>query len=230
MSFKLISYSVAFAMSLTSVALFIILLLLSTVQTNVHKDSGSVPVSSMYNFKEHISKIIRKQSSIIQILLDKIQTKAHNVLVKLKHAEDINTMRVNAFSKHDGRDHILDAKRNKAEEHQIESPMKVFRKDGTSEVVTKPRSFNSLYTSTGFGVSGNSNYGPLTYHHHSIGFDPINIVVSVSILSFLLQALQGLLARARLSNAMVEARSYDLKKDSTVNRERKGLKSLRHLK
>ncbi|KAG7299071.1 hypothetical protein JYU34_017548 [Plutella xylostella] len=100
--------------------------------------------------------------------------------------------------------------------YQLEAPelqKKITQDTKTTDEESKElsRSFSSHYANTGYGTSGTGGYTGLqsTYHHHSIGFDPINIVVSVSLLSFLIQALQGLLTRSRLPTPVTEARYLD---------------------
>lgn len=195
-------------MSLFSVIVFIIILLLTTVKSETQRDQPSTN-TSILNFKEFMSNMIKKQSSKIQILLNNIETKAKSVLKK------IETMKHDSKNnKH--KDIANNIKRDVRNEHQIESPISKKVATSTEASYAELRSFNTHYTMapTGYGASGNGHYGGAasTYHHHSIGFDPINIVVSMSLLSFLLQAIGGLLSRIRLpmlSTPVVEARSRD---------------------
>lgn len=186
-------------MSLLSIAIFIAIIILTTVKPDREDMPAFVP--SIQNYKENLSKskITKEQMKIAKHKINQ---------EKIKKSYEGNIVERNGYSK-----------TNKIEEHQIESPIQV--KDKPTGVAAKPRTFNSHFTSTGFGVTSNSYYGSPVYHHHAIGFDPINIMVSVSIVSFLLQALQGLLARARLPTAVVEARGLNLK---SSNLQRKNLK------
>lgn len=210
MSVKLINCtSVTFTMSLLSFAIFLILLLISTAKSIAEKDGTTPPTPSVQNFKEFVTNMIKDQSSKIQTLLKKIQINAQSVLTKIENMkQDSRTkykkMGISAFRPFGFLNNNL-----QYEERQVESPIKK-NMDGieaSTEPVAEARSFNTHYGTSSYGVSANANYGHLpTYHHHSIGFDPINIVVSVSLLSFILQALQGLLSRTRLPTAVVEAR------------------------
>ncbi|OWR47499.1 hypothetical protein KGM_203175 [Danaus plexippus plexippus] len=155
-----------------------------------NKESSNVALSSRY-VKDYMTSVVKEQSSKIQMLLKKIQSNALSVLKRIRN--------INLQTK-------IGAKRNLDEaEYQVKSPIAEVRKVIVQEKANS-RNYNSHYLSTGFGTSGSSNYGMSTYHHHSIGFDPINIVVSMSLLSFLLQALQGFL-RTRLPTPVIEARS-----------------------
>ncbi|CAB3254867.1 unnamed protein product [Arctia plantaginis] len=191
-------------MSLLSVAFFLLFLMVTTVKADINQKLPQ-STSSAQNFKEFVANIIQEQSSKIQTLLKKIQTNAQSVLEKIgniKHDSKINKRKLHLKS-YLGR-----------ESQQIESPVV----NTAIEAISEARNFNNHYSPTGFGTSGSQSYGTPhsygtshsygapTYHHHSIGFDPINIVVSMSLLSFLLQALQGLLGRARLPTPVVEAR------------------------
>lgn len=198
-------------MSLFSVIVFIIIVLLTTVKTGIQKDQHSTQ-SSGFKFKEFMSNMIKEQSLKIQMLLKKIQTNSKSVLNKIEtmKQDTNNNKNKEANNKKEG-------VRN---EHQIESPILKKVATSTETNYAESRSFNPHYTMapSGYGTSGNGHYGGATstYHHHSIGFDPINIVVSMSLLSFLLQALGGLLTRTRLptlSTPVVEARSRDAVQD-----------------
>ncbi|KOB67161.1 hypothetical protein OBRU01_11624 [Operophtera brumata] len=139
--------------------------------------------------------MIKEQSTKIQTLLMKIQTNAQSVLEQIDNIKETKNNRkklINVFKN--------------SEIGQVESPLKAPALD-TQE--SEARNFNNHYAATSYGASGYANYGTPTYHHHSIGFDPINIVVSMSLLSFLLQALQGLLSRTRAPTPVVEARSLN---------------------
>lgn len=196
---------VTITMSLLSVALFLIFLMVTTVKSDVNQKLPQ-STSSVQNFKEFVANIIQEQSSKIQTLLKKIQTNAQSVLEKIENIKNDSKMNKRKLN--------LKSYLGK-ESQQIESPVM----DTAVEAISEARNFNNHYSSTGFGTSGSQNYGTPhsyatsynygapTYHHHSIGFDPINIVVSMSLLSFLLQALQGLLGRARLPTPVVEARA-----------------------
>lgn len=195
-------------MSLFSVIVFIIILLLTTVKSEIQKEQPSTNPSAL-NFKEFMSNMIKEQSSKIQMLLKKIQINAKNVLKK------IETMKQD-IKNNKNKDIANNIKKDIRNEHQIESPISKKVATSTETSYAESRSFNTHYTMapSGYGTSGNGHYGGATstYHHHSIGFDPINIVVSMSLLSFLLQALGGLLTRTRmpmLSTPVIEARSRD---------------------
>lgn len=193
-------------MSLLSLALFIIILMLTTVKADLQNNNP--PSSSVQNFKVFVANMIKEQSSKIQTLLKKIQTNAQSVLEKIDNMKQDNKLNKRK----------LDIKTNGVRDgHQIESPVLKNNEliDTSVDGIAESRSFNNHYSSSGYGVSGNANYGVPTYHHHSIGFDPINIVVSMSLLSFLLQALQGLLGRTRLPTPVVEARTLNPIQDWT---------------
>lgn len=195
-------------MSLFSVIVFIIILLLTTVKTEIQKEQPSTN-PSVLNFRDFMSNMIREQSSKIQLLLKKIQSNAKNVLKRIETLKQDSKNNKN-------KDIANNIKKYVRNEHQIESPITKKIATSTEANYAESRSFNSHYSMapSGYGTSGNGHYGGATstYHHHSIGFDPINIVVSMSLLSFLLQALGGLLSRTRmpmLSTPVVEARSRD---------------------
>lgn len=193
-------------MSLFTVIVFIIILLLTTVKSEIQQDQPSK--NPVMNFKEFMSNVIKEQSSKIQTLLKKIQTNSKNVLKKIETMkQDTKNNKNKGIANNVKRENV----RN---EHQIESPIPKKVATSTEASYAESRSFNSHYTMnpSGYGTSGSGHYGGATstYHHHSIGFDPINIVVSMSLLSFLLQTLGGLLSRNRmpmLSTPVVEARS-----------------------
>lgn len=189
------------------------------MKSEVQKNQPTT-TSSMLNFKAIMSNMIKEQSSKIQMLLKNIQMSAKNVLKKIGTMKQDNKNNKN-------KDIANNIKRHVRNEHQIESPISKKVATSTEANYAEPRSFNNHYTMapSGYGASGNGHYGGApssTYHHHSIGFDPINIVVSMSLLSFLLQALGGLLSRTRmpmLSTPVVEARRLEtvhewLKKNS----------------
>ncbi|GBP14830.1 hypothetical protein EVAR_75422_1 [Eumeta japonica] len=147
--------------------------------------------ASVQKFKDFFSNAIRDQSKRIQGLFEKIQSNAKIMLRKLNYV------------KSDGGASANNMKR-------VASPPAV---ETAVSGVTRPlksgvRNYGGAhYPSTGYGApNANSNHGAPSYHHHSIGFDPLNIVLSVSLLSFLLQALQGLLSRTRLPTPVVEAK------------------------
>ncbi|VVD00514.1 unnamed protein product [Leptidea sinapis] len=175
------------AMSL--ICIFAVILIINIVPSQ----SINTKISLHQTIKDMAMKIIKDQSLKIQDLLEKIQSNAQSVLQKLKnvsqHTEITNS----------------ESKTSYDEMYQIEAPAIDLKEVSDTSV---GRSFSAPYIPTGYGVSGNANYGGLTYHHHSIGFDPINIVVSVSILSFLLQALHGLLLRVR-PTPVVEAKNLE---------------------
>lgn len=205
------------AMSLLSVVVFIIILLLTTVKSDTQNKKTSTPPSTAMTFKEFMTNMINEQSLKIQSLLKKVQTNAQVVLTK------IESMKQNLkFNKQYPKKVLSTDIHREIEtgEHQLESPLLQNSEETASNGENfQSRSFTTHYASpTGYGVSGNANYGAgtpttSTYHHHSIGFDPINIVVSVSLLSFLLQALQGLLTRTRLPTPVVEAKSLNAVED-----------------
>lgn len=188
-------------MSLLSLAFFIIILMFTTVKADLQNNNPTTS-SSVQNFKIFVANMIKEQSSKIQTLLKKIQTNAQSVLEKINNMKQDTKLNKGK----------LDIKINGGkEEHQIESPVLKSNEviDTSVDAIAESRTYNNHYSSSGYGVSGNANYGAPTYHHHSIGFDPINIVVSMSLLSFLLQALQGLLGRTRLPTPVVEARTLN---------------------
>lgn len=184
-------------MSLLSVLVFVIILLLTTVKSDM-KEPQTTPI----NFKEYMSNVIKEQSSKIQQLLKKIQTNAKSVLKKIDNIkQDSSTRQKDVTAK------------TEDPERQVESPLAKLEPVTTISNV-ESRSFGAThYTTTGYGVSGNGNYGghgtAPAYHHHSIGFDPVNIMVSLSLLSFLLQALQGLLSRTTMPTPVVQGRGFN---------------------
>lgn len=207
-------------MSLFSVIVFIIILLLTTVKTEIKKEQPSTH-PSVLKLKEFMSNMIKEQSLKIQMLLKKIQTNSKNALKKIETMKQDTTNDRNKNIANNIRKYVWD-------EHQIESPISKKIATSTEANYAESRSFNTHYTMapSGYGTSGNGHYGGATstYHHHSIGFDPINIVVSMSLLSFLLQALGGLLTRTRLpmlSTPVVEARSRDAVQEWLVQNEKK---------
>lgn len=197
-------------MSLLSFTIFISFVFLSMASPNIENKITSTKQSTIQNFKEFVTNMIKDQSSKIQTLLKKVQINAQSVLKKIENMKQDSLQREK--KKHD----LLPfhpfnfvKKDVQNQERQVESPIKnVGGIDMSTEAIAESRSFPSHYGASSYGTSGNGNYGGNhpTYHHHSIGFDPINIVVSVSLLSFLLQALQGLLSRTRLPTQVVEAR------------------------
>ncbi|CAH2084644.1 unnamed protein product [Euphydryas editha] len=186
-------------MSLFSVILFVILLL-NIAKSDIQKGRAMNVTSSIRNFKEYMSRMIKEQSSKIQILLKKIELSAQTVLKRIRNMNEKSKI-VNKIHPHKIKNKIDGV------EYQIESPITENIKSNSIQSEVNGRSFGSHYVSTGYGASASANYGVATYHHHSIGFDPINIVVSMSLLSFLLQALQGILNRTRLPTPVVEAKS-----------------------
>ncbi|CAH2269949.1 jg24543 [Pararge aegeria aegeria] len=168
--------------------------------------------ASVQNIKEYMTKVIKDQSSKIQTLLRKIQYNAQMVLTKIK------LMNQNQ-KPHMGKKTYEAMKPTDDADNQIESP--ISEDTRIADVSTKldnARSFSNHYVSTGYGASGSANsYGVSTYHHHSIGFDPINIVVSMSLISFLFQALQGFFARTRLPTPVVEAKRLDSRSSEKWN-------------
>lgn len=188
-------------MSLFSVVVFVIIILLNSIKSEVQNEKPVNVTSSMQNIKEFMTKMVKDQSTKIQTLLKKIQYNAQTVLTKIRNMNQIPKPvndRRNELKKQ-----IDDA------DDQIESPIPEDNRINDVSTELAARSFSNHYVSTGFGASGNANYGVSTYHHHSIGFDPINIVLSMSLLSLLLQALQGFLGRPRLPTPIVEARRLD---------------------
>lgn len=180
--------------------------MITTVKADLQNNNP--PSSSVQNFKMLVANIIKEQSSKIQTLLKKIQTNAQSVLEKIDNMKQDTKMNKRKSDMKTIGDR---------EGHQIESPVLKSNEviDTSVDGVTESRNFNNHYAPSGYGVSGNANYWAPTYHHHSIGFDPINIVVSMSLLSFLLQALQGLLGRTRLPTPVVEARTLNPIQDWT---------------
>ncbi|CAH0399861.1 unnamed protein product [Chilo suppressalis] len=178
----------------------------AATRPNVVKEKSTV-LQSYQNFKDFVTNMIEDQSSKIQILLKKIQTNAQSVLKKINNIKRDSKTKESKYMGLNFRPRKVF--RNENDEHQLESPILKKQLDTSlSNKVAESRNFNSHFGTSSYGVSANGNYGTpaQTYHHHSIGFDPINIVVSMSLLSFLLQALQGLLNRTRLPTPIVEAR------------------------
>lgn len=186
-------------MTLLSIILFVILLL-NLAKSDIQKERAVNVTPSIQNFKEYMTRIVKEQSSKIQILLKKIEWNAQTVLKRIRN--------MNAKSKiiNEIQPHKMKSKVDSVE-YQIESPVTDDIKTNNIQSEANGRSFVPHYVNTGYGTSASANYGVATYHHHSIGFDPINIVVSMSLLSFLLQALQGILNRTRLPTPVVEAKS-----------------------
>lgn len=192
-------------MSFISLSVILIVLVISSA-----KSEWQTQTSSVQNFKHFVSNMIKEQSTKIQSLLKKIQTNAQSVLKKIDN--------IKQDSKNNYRKYIDIYKKKSGQENgQVESP--ILKMTDTIDT-TESRSYNH-YQPTSYGSTGNANYGLPTYHHHSIGFDPINIMVSVSLLSFLLQALQGLLTRTRLPTPVVEAKSLNAIADWTKSFEDK---------
>lgn len=185
-------------MALTSFSILLIICLIATVNTDVRDGQNFFP--SVESFKEYISNMIKDQSSKIQTLLKKVQTNAQSVLNNIESIKQDKTKINSPKSARELEDSI------KIDDNQVESNIVAVDTTDTNEV---SRSFNNHYGTTSYGASANANHGAATYHHHSIGFDPVNIVVSMSLLSFLLQALQGLLGRTRLPTPVVEARNLN---------------------
>lgn len=195
-------------MSLLSVSVF---LLISLISISASKSEWQSHTSLVQNFKHYVSNMIKDHSMKIKLLLNKIQTNAQSVLEKIDTIkQDTNKKKSKFFG--------IFKKRSGHESDQLEAPI-MKTSLGTIDA-TESRSFNH-YQPTSYGSTGNGNYGLPTYHHHSIGFDPINIMVSVSLLSFLLQALQGLLTRTRLPTPVVEAKSLNAVEDWTKTFEDK---------
>lgn len=189
-------------MSLFSVVVFVIIILLNSIKSEVQNEKPVNVTSSMQNIKEFMTKMVKDQSTKIQTLLKKIQYNAQTVLTKIRNMNQ-NPKPVTNDIVNELKKQIDDA------DDQIESPIPEDNRINDVSTEMAARSFSNHYVSTGFGASGNANYGVSTYHHHSIGFDPINIVLSMSLLSLLLQALQGFLGRPRLPTPVVEARKLD---------------------
>ncbi|CAG9787694.1 unnamed protein product [Diatraea saccharalis] len=151
--------------------------------------------------------MITDQNSKIKALLKKIQINAQSMLKKINNVDrSTSTKEAKDFGLVS---RYVDVSKSQYDEHQLELPiLKKTLDTSVSDYVAESRNFNGHFGTSSYGASANGNYGghAQTYHHHSIGFDPINIVVSMSLLSFLLQALQGLLSRTRLPTPVVEAR------------------------
>lgn len=190
-------------MSLFSVVVFVIIILLNSIKSEVQNEKPVNVTSSVQNIKEFMTKMVKDQSTKIQTLLKKIQYNAQTVLTKIRN--------MNQIPKPVRNDNIVNELKKQIDDtdDQIESPVPEDNRINDDSTELTARSFSNHYVSTGFGASGNANYGVSTYHHHSIGFDPINIVLSMSLLSLLLQALQGFLGRPRLPTPVVEARKLD---------------------
>lgn len=181
-------------MSFVSIIVFIIILLVTRVKTEVQREP------SMRSFKEYVSTIINNQSSKIQTLFEKIQTNAQAMLKKLDNVRDYGKKLYNRDIK----------KQDEAPDVKVKRLNAIRRREDLSKLLG--RSYNGYTTTTGYGgPTGNTNnHMAPTYHHHSIGFDPVNIVISVSLLSFLLQTIQGLLSRITMpTTTVVEARNLD---------------------
>ncbi|KAJ2951200.1 hypothetical protein O0L34_g5593 [Tuta absoluta] len=194
-------------MSLFSLIVFIIIILLTTVKSDIQREQ-SQNVSSVLSFKEYMASVIKEQSSKMQALLKKIQTNAQSVLKKIARIKVDRTKTKKADEKI---------------EYQVEPPP-----ERSYDATESSRGYGSLFTTTGYPASGSGGYGMggsgmahggghgggvgQTYHHHSIGLDPVNLLVSVSLLSFLLTALNGLLSGTRLPllpTPVVQARSLN---------------------
>lgn len=188
---------VTITMSLLSVLVFVIILLLTTVKSDI-QEQPTTPI----NFKEYMTNMIKEQSSKIQMLLKKIQTNAKSMLKKIDKI------------KQDTKQKNVTPKMEDIDERQLESPLPKPETVAATVTNVESRSFGAThYTTTGYGASGNGNYGghggAPAYHHHSIGFDPVNIMVSLSLLTFLLQTLQGLLSRATMPTPVVQGRNLN---------------------
>lgn len=200
-------------MSLLSVIVFVLIVLVTTVKTEVNNETAPTPAASVQNFKEFFTNAINKQSQKIQTLFKKIQTNAQSLMNKIESI------------KQDKRETILKKRLTSfltKDRYQVEAPQTKRGNLLPTDLVTDgrelARSYSKHYqahggghTGYGYGATSNANYNllPTMNHHHSFGFDPINIVVSVSLLSFLLQAITGLLSRTRLPTPVVEARNLN---------------------
>ncbi|CAK1555170.1 unnamed protein product [Leptosia nina] len=160
----------------------------------VHVNSEQENISPKLGVKNLITKVVKEQSNKINELLNKIQTNAQKVLQKLRNLNQNPVL--NGSPKKASMDRTGRGKSLGPQQLQIEAPS-----------TASERSFTSHYSPSSYGVS--TSYGTATYHHHSIGFDPFNIVLSMSLLSILFQALQGLLANTRLPTPVIEAKSLD---------------------
>ncbi|CAH4034017.1 unnamed protein product [Pieris brassicae] len=163
--------------------------------------------------KELVTKVFKEQSQMITDLLNKIQVNAQRVLQELRSLNQIPVL-----NKNPNTSKLTIQGRDLGPKFQIEST-----NTGLKDSTEKSRSFSSHFTTTGYGIGGTA-YGGVTYHHHSIGFDPLNIVLSMSLLSFLFQAFQSLLANTRLPTPVIEAKSLDpiVQKFVKKLREKKG--------
>ncbi|CAG4930670.1 unnamed protein product [Colias eurytheme] len=198
---------------------------------NVRSEVTNEIQSPIQKLKDLISKGVKEQSIKINNLLNTIESNAKIVLQKLhlNQKEEIKTSSgknlKNEFSDESKlKRRIMEdtVEHSKKSDYQIESPIASEVKEETSS-----RSFGSVYPPTGYGVSATANFGVPTYHHHSIGFDPINIVVSMSLISFMLQALQGLLNRARFPTPVIEAKSLEPSEKFLKNLREKKTKKYR---
>ncbi|CAF4851417.1 unnamed protein product [Pieris macdunnoughi] len=194
------------AMTLLSIAIVVTILIV-----NAQSKETNTPKTGI---KELITNVVKEQSQKINDLLNKIQANAQRVLQELRSLNQISVL-----NKKPKNSKLTLQGRDFGPKFQIE-PTDTGLKDTTE----KSRSFTSHFTTTGYGISGTA-YGGATYHHHSIGFDPLNIVLSMSLLSFLFQALQTLLANTRLPTPVIEAKSLDpVEKFVKKLREKKGKK------
>lgn len=178
----------------------IVVVIITTIQCDENTTNTSVQ-----RFQNYVTKVIKEQSVKIQQLLAKIQFNAHSVLEEIEKMKQSKDKR-NGYKKNGYYNKLAAIEKVKKRELQMDSTTSVDR----TNKVAESRSFNNHYATSSYGVSGSGNYVAPTYHHHSIGFDPINIVVSMSLLSFLLQALQGLISRTRLPTPVVEARNLNI--------------------
>jgi hypothetical protein len=197
---------VTLTMSLLSLTVFIVLLLRSTVKTNL-TDEPSPSIPRIQKFKEFFMNMIKELSLKTQTIFKTIQMKAQSVFIKMENMDSKkDTRESNLIDNSDVISNNIDY-----EKHQAESTKSKISNDRIDTEIGESRNFNNYHASSAYGASGGANYGGhlQTYHHHSIGFDPVNIVVSMSLLSFLLQALQGLLSRTRLPTQIVEARNLN---------------------
>lgn len=112
----------------------------------------------------------------------------------------------------------LASREKKDEEIQKQETGNIIKKD-LAEKTQKPNEIESerSFREKNFHhhtTETESIHAVSTYHYYDLGLNPINIVFSVSLLSFLLHTLGTLLGHAGLTSPIVEARSdQDIEKD-----------------
>lgn len=175
-------------MSLFSFIILVFILLVA--RGEIAGKSATSPTLSRSVMKTLISKILTPPLKKLYYGLDKIR---ETLSSREKKADEIQ--------KHEKRNFLeknLDEKIQKSNEIQSE---RSFRE-------TAQKSFHHHAAET------ESIHAVSTYHYYDLGLDPINIVFSVSLLSFLLHTLGTLLGHAGLTSPIVEARSdQDIEKD-----------------